>query len=632
MQWSLFNETGRYHQGDEVVKSEHAPMKLWREYLTKLPQLRGNRRLGLWSLLCILTLLIFLYPAHLHYQYAIIQSINVFANLPLFCALFYVWFAILMVLLIFPGSEGKRRDWENVALLGIFILVFSGIWVSMTNGYNGEFTAYVSQSNNMVETGRIPTILPAFGTTDYPGLPLLLSVTRLITGLETFNGMAALLLVNMLLYSTLLYLLFRNLLKEPSLAALGSLILIMGNREVSLFLPNFHPRGFALVFFVVLLLLLFRGRQQPEQGRTGPTLLLSIILFTALTTVHFATSLVFVIILVGIYLVGIFSRKNLVELSGIVLFLVIALAWQTYVAVSMNTLVANEIYSSLRSLLRGELISGYFLNVSGSYFGAAETPLWTNIIRYFWLLLIMGLGSVIGLIKLFKIRSLPPMEKKLLGGLVGLGIFVILTLVASGLDQGMRVLYYLPLFAIPLMLGFLYSLRNIVRRYILATLVIIIIAASFLTFLVHNDRVGGLAAYSQEIDSSRFLSSVYGKGEELQVVGDGYQWRLVMPDMPNTNYQGFLVFFNPFFSKEDPLKHTWEELEMLTSHFEEPRDPNINNSLFIYSPRLAATFMYAHRVDPTGYPQWQELQDRLSQQSLIYNNGFTEVYHAEANK
>jgi hypothetical protein len=122
------------------------------------------------------------------------------------------------------------------------------------------------------------------------------------------------------------------------------------------------------------------------------------------------------------------------------------------------------------------------------------------------------------------------------------------------------------------------------------------------------------------------------KGEGLQVIGDGYQWRLVMVDRPNTNYQGFLVFFNPFFSKEDPLGYTWNELEMLTSHFEEPRDPNIKNSLFLYSPRLAATFMYVHRVDPTGYPQWQELRDKLSQQALIYNNGFTEIYHAKAIK
>jgi hypothetical protein len=106
-----------------------------------LPQLRGNFRLGVWCLLCILTLLIFLYPAHLNYQYAIIQSLDIFPHLQLFSILFTVWFGMILALLFFRERKQRVQEWENIALLGIFILVFSGIWVSLTDGNNGEYLA-----------------------------------------------------------------------------------------------------------------------------------------------------------------------------------------------------------------------------------------------------------------------------------------------------------------------------------------------------------------------------------------------------------------------------------------------------------------------------------------------------------
>ncbi len=590
--------------------------------------LRGNLRLSVWSLLCILTALIFLYPAHLRHEYAIIQSINVFPTLPIFGVLNYAWFSLILVLLVVPSGKKESRDWENVALLGMFVLVFSGIWVSLTRGANGEFLSYAAQAKHIVDEGSIPPrINPAIGATDFPGLAVLLSSIRLVTGLETFDGMVPLLLVDMLLYSTLLYVLLRSQLKQPFLASVGILILIMGSRELALYLPQLHPRGFALVLLVALLVMLFsRDRGRGEGSRSASTVLLSTILFLALTITHLVTAIVFVIILTGMYLVGIFSKQKLVELSSIVRFLVIVLGWQIYVAITTSTVLVHVAYNDLRKLLAGAPISDYFLHITTSYFGAEGTPTWVNIVRFFWLALTMTFGAVIGFVDLFKIRTRPSVEKQMVGGLVGTGLFVVFTLVFTRLLEGFRFLYYLPLFTVPIMLGFLDKRRGFIKRYGLAILPVLLLVLSVPSFLVHNDRVGVSAVYPQEIRSSEFLSSTYGNGETLQVVSEVFHQRLVLLHMPTTKYQSF--FQDPYVYAEDPLRRVWENLEMLVSRFEAPVDLQVRNSVFLYSPRLSETFMFLLRIDPTGTPRWKELQDRLSRQALIYMNGFTTMYYA----
>jgi hypothetical protein len=519
----------------------------------------------------------------------------------------------------------------GVALLGIFILVFSGIWVSLTHGQNGEYLSYAAESNYILEKGGIPGILQSIGATDYPGLPLLLSVIRLVPGFKLFDSIFILVLVNILLYSTLLYILLRSLLKEPFLAAFGSLILIMGSREVSIVLPELHPRGFGLVLLVAMLVLLFSKYQQAGEGRSVPITQLSIILFAALLMTHLVTAMVFVIILICMFLVGRFSKQHLVDLLHIALFLVILLAWQIYFAFYTNSVLLNTAMDSLRQLFGGVLISQYFSHMVGSYLGAEGTPVWVNIVRYFWLVLTMAFGSIIGLINLFKIRNFSPMDKKLLGGLVGLGLFVSLTLVTSGLNEGMRILYYLPFFTVPILLGFIYKQRSLIKGYSLTILVVMLLTVSVPSFLVNNDRVGVAAVYPQEIYTSKFLSGIYGNGKGLKVVGDVLQRRQILLDMPEAQTESFFAFAQSYFEGQDPVERTWAELEMLITHFEEPRESyfQIQNSLFLFSPQLSTSFMFMMRFDPNTDPRWQELQDRLKQQVLIYNNGFTEVYDAK---
>lgn len=601
----------------------------------KLPHLRGNWRLAVWCLLCVLTLLIFLYPAQLHYEYAIIQSLTVFSNLPLFGALYYVWFAMILVLLFLPGSEGKRRDWENVVLLGIFVLVFSGIWVSLSHGDYGECLPYVFRAKGIVETGSYPAFDPDMGPNDFPGLPLLLSSIRLITRLETFDATVLLLLVNMLAYSIMLYVLFRSLLYKPLLAAMGSLILLMGNRQMEIFIPMLQPRSFGINLFIPLVIILLAERSQTKMNKSIPTTIIFIILFSSLTITHFATALVFVIILAAMYLVGKFSKHNQIELSTIVLFLVIIVAWLTYMATYTNTTLVVVAYNSINEFFAGKPISEYLLHITGSYFAAEEMQVWISAIRFFWLALAMGLGAIIGFVKLFKIRGLSLAESKLVGGLVGLGIFVILTILFTRMIEGDRFLYYLPVLSVPIMFDFVNKQKEDIKRYCLVVLAMLILIVSVPTFFVHNDRVGVAAVYPQEESTSKYLMEAYGEGDTLQVVGDGQNNRSVLSDMPHTKYIGWRPPLEGFSSEQEIAALPWKELERLTWHFTDPNaeqnDYGIRYSVFLFSPpRLTTTSSYLFGIDLTKDLRWDQFISRLNQEQLLYTNGFSEVYLAKA--
>jgi hypothetical protein len=349
---------------------------------------------------------------------------------------------------------------------------------------------------------------------------------------------------------------------------------------------------------------------------------LFIILFAALTITHLVTALVFIIILMSIYLLGRYSKKNLIEFPLVTLCTITILTWLTYFAISTDTSLVNIISTNIRDLFGTQIVSSYLVNMTSSYFGAVGTPVWVDLIRYFWLALVLAPGSIVALINLFKVRNLSQMDIALLGGVVGLGIFVVLTLIESGLVEGFRALFYLPLFSVPIIFGFLSIRGNFVKRFVPAILLVIILALSVPTFLVHNDRVGIAAIYPQEISTSKFLSSCYGNGEALNIVGDSSTDRQILLDMPEANYESFLSY------TEENEDQVWSGLALLVKDFESPGE-SYNNSLFLYSGRLASNFTYLFRVDPTSDPKWQLLNETLNQNSLIYNNGMMEVYYTK---
>ncbi|MFC2002726.1 hypothetical protein ACFLV4_02095 [Chloroflexota bacterium] len=568
----------------------------------------------------MLTAIIFLYPTQLHYQNAIIQSVNVFPQLPLFGALYYAWFVLILVLLLLPGGKQENRDWQNVALLAIFVLVFSGLWIVLSHGYFGvDSFVPAGGAKFLLAEGRLDYPMTR-GVVEFPTLTLLTFFVSRIAGLEIFDAITLFLLFQALLFSFLIYLLFGYLVKDGRLASLGTMIVIAGSMTITDFLPQLHPRITGLLFLVACLTLLTKDKS--AMFKSQPNTLLLFILLAAITITHAVTSFVFLLILLGIYLVQRLSKTNLVNTSLITLAAAVFFSYEIYVAIGMSHFIFSFIPTFMRNLFSGEFFSYISSRIIYSNVGGA-VPLWANVAIIFWLLLIVS-GGLLGLRNLQKIKRLNDVEKKMVGGLVGITLFMAISGAASQMMELLnRSLFYLPLFTASMVAGFLSNLRGLAKTLTLVVFILLLFILSFPTFLAHNDAVATSTLHPSEIAYAEFLGSNYKQTDGITIFTSS-----VYPIF--INYHALnLQRFTKFPTQPPPATPSgiWTHLDYFTKAFmnTEPYQTNI----LVFSPRIADHVRDFIGTDITGDPRWQELLDRLSQQALIYNNGFSQIYQAE---
>jgi hypothetical protein len=593
-----------------------------------LPQLRGNLRLGLWCLLCLLTLLIFLYPAQLYLRYAPVESIYVFQNLPLFGVLYYIWFALILVLLFFPGGKQGSRDWENVALVVIFTLVFSGIWQSLSHGKFG--------SDTFVHAGTVKFSLPkghlfypfSTGPIELPTIALLGLAVNQIAGLQIFDMVTLIVLFQILLFPILFYVLFGNLLKDGRLASIATLMTVGGNILYADFLPQFHPRIFVMLFVVLFLALL--AKDKPAMSRSSPHTLLSIILVAAITVTHTVSPLVLFLILSGIYLVQRLSKANLITLPLVIFSFVFYYSYGIYIAKGLSGYVVSQI-----PLMWANLLKGQFLSALG---GVAITnnvgvsiPLWANIAIIFWLLL-MVLGGLLGFRNLLRLRRLNQAQQMEIGALIGVAIFMIIDLLPFGMmDVLFRVFFFLPLFTVPILLRSLSSLRAHARRLALAVLIVLIFVLSFPSFLALNDNVSSASFLPTEVSPAEFVGANYKETRGLAIVTSQASISLTPYYVPDIS--SFVIFpFGPFgpFGPFPELDEFYRQMDGMVKTFKDNDEASI--SLFIFSPRYAFDIQTYYGTDPTTDPRWQKAFSQLAQANMIYNNGRFQIYQARGRR
>ncbi|MFC1907641.1 hypothetical protein ACFLW8_06110, partial [Chloroflexota bacterium] len=297
----------------------------------RLPHIVGSVRIGLWASLLLVTSLIFLYPTDWYYQYAPVDSIYVFPNLALFGTLYYIWMIILL-LLLFSQRKQECNHWENLVLIGIFALGFSGYWAFLTHGYFGEWYVQAAGAEYIVEQGHIPWKHPSLGSSEFPSMIILLAAVCDITSLETFDAITMILLLGTILFSCLVYITFSNVFQSPHLASFATLLLLIGNKTLTQYLPQYHPRGFTLLLFVAFLALITEYKY--EVFKTWPHKLIVVILLLAITTTHFITSVCLFLVMLGIYIVQKFSKSRLTKVTVVSLCLALTLAWQAFFPIS----------------------------------------------------------------------------------------------------------------------------------------------------------------------------------------------------------------------------------------------------------------------------------------------------------
>lgn len=580
---------------------------------------REINRFGLWVLLILLTISILLFPTTLNFEYSKMQSIHIFKNLPLFSILFYSWGSVLFLLII-SQRDTEDMNWEQLALVFIFNIIFLSFWVINTPQGTRDGFNVIIHTTYLQNEGTIHLENPNFNYFNFPGIHILVVFISQVSGLTILSTRTFYLIMITFMFSAILYILFTNILKNSFFSTLAVITFIEGNWMFSR-LFHIHPAQLGLLFFTTFLVLM--NNHDQRLFRTRQEAFIAIILLISNTTTHFVTSFLFPFILLGIYVVQQTGKDKIVNLSTIIIFAVIPLTWNfTYASRHLNILLLYiPIFFKTTS----------FMNLFSNIFIIAEAnigftiPLWVNITRLFWIFLIYGVGVILAIRSLVKVKNLTSMEKKGIGSLMGVIILVIiLTLLSTGGYQFYRFLIFSPFFLIPIIFRFSFSINNQMKKHIITLLITFLIVFSLPSFLSNNSLISTKKIYQQEISIGEFVnqSKTVDTEKELTVFQSGSQKKTFLLSVPNNvTFRIERAYYTGVQSTSD-LNQTLNEM---ASDFLEHSPEDEDKSIFVISSRLMIFHQHTLGIYPTD-PIWIHLSNRLNDRNKIYINDQAQIY------
>jgi len=568
----------------------------------KLLLFADNHRPALWVLLLLLTVAILIFPTNLKLEYHPIQSVYLFDNLLLFGCIFYVWICLL-VLLILTGKNEIGFDWEKISLVSISAMVFVTFWSIVMPFGRLDYLGFAS----LIETVKKTGVLSSGGVYwDFPALTLLGTSFREITDLTPFVSINLSLLFFPPIIAGLLYLLFKQVFKNTNIAAFASLLVIMGNMYLAL-AYTFHPNIISFVLLLAFLLILTRNRY------AWPDMLIMLILMTTVTMLYFQTSMLFPLILLGIYIVQRIGKMATIPIQLIVLFLIIPAAWEVFATIETFGMLSQYFTKIAASITQGTFLQWFFF-LAGTNVGGA-VPLWARLTRLSWWGLIYGMGTILGLVNLLNIKKLSWPDRVITGGLIGTIILIIFATIASpGGERLTQYIQYAAFFTVPPLVYFLLKPGKI-RQAGLIMLVGVCVLLSFPSFLAHNGDVMTETSYPYEISSMEFLSRSYGDGNGLYIAnvleavffylpkavqGGGYFWAPVSGDVFMQAQELYLADF---------LKRNGDYTVYLSDN----------------RGRITGEGDYGISLDD---PRWQQMDQELDNgyAQRIYDNSYVQIW------
>ena len=593
------------------------------------PGIKGKPRTILWIFLLAITSALILFPAALKYEFSIhsIPFLYIFDNFSLFAVGFYVWLALLLVLLFTRGSEGSI-DLEKAALVGIFALVFSGYSIFLMHGFIGDAFTPAGDVKNLTAQGHFITAA-SLKYHGFPGLSLLGTGVCMITGLDITDYMPIFGVFQILLFSILLYLFFNRLLNNPYIASLGALLVVQLDIQVSTSLSGFHAGAFAAFCLLpaAMLFLTYSGTNDKRPWfRLELRELLILAFLVALFVTHFITSVAAFLIILSIYVLQRISKRRILSTTLALVILLVPLIWN--LAANMVTVryLASLVTPAMADIFSGKFISDWLLPMETTSYTGGRSPLWAALPLYLGPLLVV-IGGIFGLVKLFKLKSLGKSEVIALGGLIGIVVLAVILLLLGSLQESYgRAFLYVTLFTTPIILWRIYYLRNM-RKYVMSLLVIILFSLSLPAFLLNSKAIAGSTYYPREIASGEFLETTYGDGSGLHIYGmegSGYYLTYYLP-------HAYLDLIYPPNYRSKNAGDIWRKMNAYVTGIEEEdrsEEPVwvTGDSVIMFSPKWETPFRDYLGVDVKGSPEWQQLQSRLEKYDTIYSNSFVQVY------
>jgi hypothetical protein len=378
----------------------------------------------------------------------------------------------------------------------------------------------------------------------------------------------------------------------------------------------FYPGTLGLAFVSLFLVLALK---QSEAVFARPSYaLLATTLLAAATVTHFVTSALLLFLLAGMWMVT-RTRHGLKEPlpnSAFAIYLAAPLAWSSYVTVQTFDGLVHMLALISDNLQR----EGFFREVFmvARFNVGAEVPLWATITKLFWLALLFGAGTVAALSGLRRLRSLPSMEAKALGALLGILLLsVTATLVSPAEAQFLRYPMYAPLVIAPLLLLAIMRLSEGLRRGGLGAVVVSLVALAVPTFLAHYPTVRMDMFYAYETAPARTLSR-FGYTTDLRVTAPALGFVPYVGYLPNAEYASTALFE---LKDEDGV---WAHLDDQVDSFVRGTDERVN--IYVLSSRPRG-FYRRHFGIPLYDPRWTTIQNRVEGEATMYDNGFVTLHH-----
>jgi hypothetical protein len=573
-------------------------------------------RIVLWSILIGLTAALLAYPRQMTLGYSPIQSLDAVSPFHLFASLYYALMVTLAALLLL---QSRASLWQGLVLVGIFALVYFGFWdIPFAAVKHQDSVLNAATAVYIRVAGMIPVGHPNITYTDFPGLHILTAALAAVTSLPMPNAVTAVTLLMDLLRAGILYLICLCLLEEPRWAGIATLLVMQGSIVLAR-LP-FYPGTLGFVFAQMFLLMALRQRV-PLARRSDVLIVIVVVVVTAVT--HFVISALVVFLLVGMWLVA-YARRGLKEPSPIsTLFpicIIFLTTWLVYAAVQTFDGLVSVSAEISGNLQRGQFLRQLF--ILGRTNVGVQVPVWATTLKLFWLVLLLGVGTVVALPGLRRLQSLRSVEARALGALVGIILLSVLaTLVSTAGSEFLRYPLYAPLVTAPLLLLAISRLYAGWRRLGLGVVVLSLVALAVPTFLVHYPTVRMDMFYPYEAAPAQMLAR-YGDSTDLSLTAPALGYVPYVAYLPNAQYAG-----TPIQSDLKDKDGVWAHLDDQVDNFIGGTDERVNIYVLSRRPRV----FYRHNFGiPLDDPRWDAIRGRLEGQAAVYHNGFVTLYEATA--
>jgi len=569
----------------------------------------------LWIAFLILTSVILAYPTNLRLEPFPIFSPDIFENLPLFGALFYLWATLLIVLLFTAGERNGK--WERLALVIVAALVFRGYW-NIIAPMQLEATYHTTTAIIWQDAGHI-IYGPGVAYGDWPATSLLGAVIPQITGLESSASITILCVFISIVIAVGTYVFLLKIFESSLSASLASLLIIIGNLAMIIY---YKPGPIAIVFVVLFLAVIF---SKEALGNSSRILVLVILLAGAVMT-HFHTSMHFFFIMLGLWGFALIRRRPdepRPAINTLILLLIIPVVWMMYWgSAGFKDLSLWSQANLFNSLFTLERWTGVF-NVGQSNFGESA-PFWYSLIRWIWLGLLYVAGGLLWLWSLIKLRRLGLIQSQLIAALFGLALLSLISSMISprGFAELLRALTYIPFFTLPLLILFLLRFKPAVTKVVLVGLSLLIVLLSLPSFLANNSRINSDATHGIEFSTGEWLHSLYGTGDRLSIFATASTYQPVQFYLSDASYSAERQTHEFEDWTEDSL---WLAMDEFQDRFKQStQDERV--TIYIHSPKEALQRSMTFNV-PYDHPRWGALSAELSANyDMVYNNGPIQIY------